>query len=189
MADKRNGERRRRNWIVVLASVASATLAVLAFPAQVEQVYKWFSGKFASWDAVELPSSYPGEIWKVATVDQYRWLEDDWCYPTIPGFMTRFRVVGGALERQNEGNMPKPFKTDWWKTKVYMSNNGVLRIWHDAEDIPGSYITYSPNKTAEWRENERYGNDDGSVRSGKKRLVLSCKRCSLSSDGITCSCQ
>jgi len=194
MAERHNGGRRaedtrRRNWFVVLAGVASATLAVLAFPAQVENVYHWFSSKFARWDAVELPTSYPDEIWKVATVEQFGWLEDEWCYPTIPGFKTRFRVVAGALERQNEGAMPKPFTTDWWKTKVYLSNNGVLRIWHEATDVPGSYITYTPGKTAEWRENERYGNDDGSIRSGKKRLVLSCKRCSLSDDGFTYSCE
>lgn len=177
----------RRGWLYALGGFASAVAAVILFPAQVEQAYKWFSDRYESWDAVDLPSSYPGEIWKRAAVEQFRWLEDEWCYPTIPGFKTRFRVVGDALERQNEGAMPKPFTTVWWKTKVYLSNNGILRIWHDDPDIPGSYITYSPEKTAEWHENERYSNDDGTVRSGKKRLVLSCKRCTVSD--YTYSCQ
>jgi hypothetical protein len=191
VADRREGDRRasdrkRRNWLVAAASGASVIVAVLAFPAQIEQIYKWFAGKYESWNAVDLPTSYPGELWKVATVEQFAWLEDEWCYPTIPGFKTRFRVADGTLERQNEGDMPKPFTTAWWKTKVYLSNNGVLRIWHDAADIPGSYITYSPEKTAEWHENERYSNDDGSTRSGKKRLVLSCKRCTVSDYTYSC---
>ncbi|MCE9523875.1 MAG: hypothetical protein K8S25_15770 [Alphaproteobacteria bacterium] len=181
-------EKRRRSWIFVVAGVASTAIAVLAFPAQVEQVYKWFAGKYDSWDAVELPGTYPGELWKVATSEQFGWLEDEWCYPTIPGFRSRFRVVDGALERQNAGQMPKPFTTEWWKTKVYQSNKGVLRIWYDDPDLPGNYISATPGKTSEWHEYERYSHDDGSVTSGKRRLVLSCKRCSLGNDGFTYSC-
>ena len=86
------------------------------------------------------------------------------------------------------GEQPKPFTTEWWKTKVYISNDGVLRIWYENSDLPGNYIVFTPGKTAEWKEYERYTKDGGQVSSGKKRLVLSCKRCSLSNDGITYSC-
>jgi hypothetical protein len=181
-------ERRRRGWLYALGGFASAVAAVILFPSQVEQAYHWFAGKYESLDAVELPGTYPGELWKVAKAEQFAWLEDEWCYPTIPGFRSRFRVVAGALERQNEGQMPKPFTTEWWKTKVYISNGGVLRIWYENPDLPGNYVTFTPGKTAEWKEYERYTKDDGQVSSGKKRLVLSCKRCSLSSDGISYSC-
>lgn len=181
-------DRRKRNWIFVVGGIASATLAVLAFPAQVEQVYGWFAGKYESWGSVDLPSSYPGELWNVAGPQQFAWLEDEWCYPTIPDFRTRFRVVDGALERQNEGRLPKPFTTAWLKTKVYLSNNGVLRLWYEDSDMPGNYVHFTPGKTAEWQENERYAKDDGSITGGRKRLVLSCKRCSISDDGITYSC-
>ena len=182
-------ERQRRSWIYVLAGLASTAVAVLAFPSQVENVYKWFAGKYQSWDAVELPATYAGELWKVAKPEQFAWLEDEWCYPTIRGFRSRFRVVVDVLERQNIGQLPKPFTTEWLKTKVYLSNKGVLRIWYENPDLPGNYISFSPEKTAEWHEYERYGGDDGSTRPGKERLVLSCKRCSLSDDGISYSCK
>ena len=182
-------EKKRRGWLYAIAGLASTAIAVLAFPAQVENVYKWFAGKYQSWDAVDLPATYPGELWKVAKAEQFAWLEDEWCYPTIPGFRSRFRVVGDTLERQNIGQLPKPFTTEWWKTKVYLSNKGVLRIWYDDADLPGNYISFVPDKTAEWHEYERYARDDGSTRSGRERLVLSCKRCSLSSDGISYSCK
>jgi hypothetical protein len=187
MADEKGaGDRRKRNWIFAAASVVSAVVALLAFPAQVEQGYRWFAGKYESWGSVDLPGSYPGEVWKAASVEQLTWLEDEWCYPTIPGFKSRFRVIDGVHERQNTGSMPKPFTTEWWKTKTYMSNNGVLRIWYEDSDLPGNYVFFTAGKTAEWHENERYTNDDGSVRSGKKRLVLSCKRCTVSDYTYAC---
>jgi hypothetical protein len=49
-------------------------------------------------------------------------------------------------------------------------------------------VEFSPRKTAEWNENERYENDDGSVHSGKPRLVLSCRRCKVDEDQGTYTC-
>jgi len=165
-------ERRRRSWIYVIAGIASTALAVVAFPSQVEQVYKWFAGKYQSWDAVELPGTYPGELWKVARVEQFAWLEDEWCYPAMPDFRSRFRVVDGVLERQNSSQLPKPTTTVWWKTKVYVSNNGVLRIWYEDPDLPGNYISATPGKTAEWHEFERYSHDDGQRDAGQAAVGL-----------------
>jgi hypothetical protein len=182
-------ERRRQGLIYVVGGFLSAIAAVVLFPSQIEQAYNWFASKYEGLDAVSLPATYPGELWKTAKSEEFAWLADEWCYATIPGFRTRFRVNEGGLERQNTGDQPKPFTTEWWKTKVYVSNNGVLRIWYENSDLPGDYIEFRPDKTAEWKEYQRFSRDDGSITSGKKRLVLSCKRCSLSSDGITYSCQ
>jgi hypothetical protein len=179
----------RKSWIYAVGAAASTLLAVLAFPSQVEQVYDWFAGKYERLDAVDLPSSYPGEIWRDAAPEQFSWLSDEWCYPSLPDFHSRFRVVDGRLERQNQGDSPQPFTTQWVKTRVYLSDKGVLRLWYEDSEWPGNYVTFTPGKTAEWQENERYGKDDGSITSGRKRLVLSCARCTVSGDGMTYDCK
>jgi len=77
----------------------------------------------------------------------------------------------------------------WVKTQVYISNRGKLRVIHDQRsDWPSSFIAFSPTKTAEWHENERYESDDGSIQSGNARLVLSCKRCRVDGDQGTYVC-
>jgi hypothetical protein len=185
----------RRKWGKTAAAVliVSGLATFLTFPSTVEQALRWareFPQKIDRWwNAVELPGTYPGEVWKSAKSHEFEWLVGDWCYPSMPDFRSRFRVVGGTLQRQNEGRRPEPFRTEWSNAKTYVSNRGVLRMRYDDPNLPGSFVTMTPGKTAEWHEHERYGNDDGTTRSGKPRLVLSCARCQVSNDGITYTCQ
>jgi hypothetical protein len=123
-----------------------------------------------------LPGSFPGETWKKAKLADFDWLQDEWCYPSMPDFRIRFRVTNGMLEQQNLIGGPGAHITDWVQPKVYISNQGVLRLRYE-NDWPGDYINFAPRKTAEWREYVRYGNSDGSVTAGRERLVLSCRRC------------
>src|SRR5262249_51442533 len=160
-------------------------LGLLALSKAVSDFYLDWSHRRES---VTLAGSYPNEIWRAATLDEVSWLADEWCYPSLRDFRTRFRIAGGTLQRQNEGRNPKPFRTAWTNTKVYASNTGLLRISHDNPDFPASIVTASSGKRAEWRESERYVNEDGTTRSGESRLVLSCSRGRLTSDGLTYAC-
>jgi hypothetical protein len=171
--------------IVGVGAVAAALAIVPTFDA----VRGFIVQHWDRYGSEELPASYAGEIWKRATVSDFEWLEDDWCYPSLPGFRTRFRVQDGTLARQNEGTKPERFATDWVKAEAFVSNRGVLRLRYESGDWPGTYIDREGNKTAEWREGERYARDDGTVTSGNKRLVLSCRRCRLSQDGMTYKCE
>ncbi len=181
-------KKKRPKWTLWAAVGGLGTVAAaLSAPSAVQEFVRWSGETAARAGSVDLPSSFPNEYWKVARPADFAWLEDDWCYPTLPGFTTSFRVIDGALQRQNRGQQPSPFVTEWVDTKVYVSSLGMIRIWHQ-NDWPGSYVHYTPGKTAEWRENERYGHDDGSISAGDKRLVLSCSRCTVSADGFTYAC-
>ena len=138
----------------------------LAIVPQFEGLRQFVLQRRAAFGSVDLPGSYPGEKWRPATVKDFDWLQDEWCYPALAGFRSRFRVQNGVLARQNVGVRLRYVHSDW----------------------PGSYVDREPGKTAEWREKERSAADDGTISSGKKRLVLSCRRCRLSSDGSTYTC-
>ena len=137
----------------------------------------------------ELAGSFPGEVWRPARQSQFTWLADQWCYPSLPGFQSRFRIADGMLQRQNSGTRPERFTTNWVNTVVHISNRGVLRVDYDHPDWPISFVTFTPGKTAEWEENERSSRDDGTTVAGRHRLVLSCARCQVSSDRSTYSCR
>lgn len=147
------------------------------------------SGWLSSLGTVELAGSFPGEVWRPATASQFEWLADQWCYPSLPGFESRFRVANGALQRQNSGLQPQRFTTNWVNTTVHTSNRGVLRVAYEHHEWPISFIQFEPGKSAEWQENERSTRDDGTVVAGRHRLVLSCARCRVSSDRSTYSCR
>lgn len=140
---------------------------------------------------ISLKGSYPGEIWKVAQAADFSWLTDKWCYPSLPGFVTYFRVERGRLFRQNESGPPRAFKTDWIPVEqVHMSNRDVLRISYPrSQDWPIDFIQFEQGRTAEWREYQRSIKDDGTVQSSAKKLVLSCTRCTLDPQGITYDCK
>jgi hypothetical protein len=140
-------------------------------------------------DPRNLGAVYPGETWRVATVNEYSWLQDEWCFPTLPDFKSRFRIAHDGLETQHKGTTPNHFVTEWIPAQVFVSNRGKLRIVYDRDsEWPSSFVTFSPRKTAEWQQSERYENDDGSVRSGNPRLVLSCRRCKVDEDQGTYTC-
>src|SRR3954470_11404003 len=115
---------------------------------------------------VELGGSFPGEVWRPAQASQFAWLADEWCYPSLPGFQSRFRVASGTLQRQNSGTRPQRFTTNWINTSVHVSNRGVLRVEYDKHVWPISFIQFGTGRTAEWEENERSTRDDGTVVAG-----------------------
>lgn len=183
------GKSKKRRWTLWTAiGGLGAVAGALSVPMAVQEFVKWTSERVERAGAVDLPTSFPDEIWKRASVEEYAWLADEWCYPSLPGFVTRFRVVDAKLQRQNQGQAPRPFTTEWVDVDVYNSSLGSMRLWHHKDGWPGNYVHYTPGKTAEWRENERYAADDGTISAGDKRLVLSCARCSVSADGFTYSC-
>jgi hypothetical protein len=137
---------------------------------------------------IDLPGSYPGETWRVASVSDYRWLEDGWCFPTLRGFRSRFKLESDQLYRQSLGAYPTHFTTKWEAVEVFKSNSGVLRLRASAESRWNAVFISSGDGNASFRESERYIADDGAVTSGDKILALSCRRCSMSKDGLTYLC-
>lgn len=177
---------RAKVWVIV--GIVGTISGALAFVPQFRDFLHFVADQWETHGSVALEGSYPGEIWKPASVREFAWLQDEWCYPSLPGFKSRFRIHNGVLGRQNSGTNPESFVTDWVNAEVFISNRGVIRLRYAKVDWPGTYVYREPNKTAEWRENERYLTDAGNVSSGNKRLVLSCRRCTVSTDGITYSC-
>lgn len=151
--------------------------------------WTFVSERWSGRGTVELAGSFPGEVWRRATPSQFAWLADEWCYPSLPGFQSRFRVSNGTLQRQNTGVRPQQFTTNWVNSVVHISNRGVLRVKYDHPDWSVSFVHAEPGKTAEWQENERSTREDGSVVAGRQRLVLSCARCQVSPDRSTYSCR
>jgi len=190
-----NPETKRGKWKITVAiasflvALAGGIVTLVTSPEKISDSWNWFLNLYHRKGSVTLAGSYPNEIWRAATPDEVSWLAGEWCYPSLRDFRTRFRIAGGTLQRQNEGRNPKPFRTEWTNTKVYASNTGLLRIAHDDPNMPASIVNVTSGKTAEWRESERYVNEDGTTRSGQSRLVLSCTRCRLSRDGTTYACQ
>lgn len=182
------GEKPRKRWTLWAVIVALATISgALAVPQAAENFVNWAKARVGAIGAVELGATFPGEVWKPAAREDYAWLVDTWCYPTLAGFTSEFRFGGPALQRRNAAPRPRAFQSEWVDVEVFRSNRGMLRLRH-ANDWPGNYIDYSPAKTAEFHENERYVYDDGRVEAGDERLALSCARCTLSGDGLTYSC-
>lgn len=137
-----------------------------------------------------LKGSYPGEYWKAANKADYAWLSDEWCYPSVPDFVSRFKLEGTQLFRQNEGGKYQYIKTEWIPITVHRSNRNVLRFTYPKEqDWPIDFLEFEPGRTTEWREYTRSLNDDGSVSSNKKSLAISCRRCSVDKLGITYDCK
>ena len=137
---------------------------------------------------VDLPGSYPGESWRVASPHDYQWLEDEWCFPSLRGFKSRFKFENDHLYRQNSAPGPEPFVTKWEPVEVFKSNRGVFRLRASVETGWNAVFIVPDDGNASFRENERYVADDGTVTSGDKNFALSCRRCSISGDGLTYSC-
>lgn len=149
------------------------------------------SGEKKVQEGVSLNGSYPGEVWKVAQARDFSWLADEWCYPSLPGFVTRFRTQGGRLYRQNESGPSKYMKTNWIPIQqIYLSNRDVFRLAYPKnQEWPVDFIQFQRGRTTEWREYQRGVSDDGSVTSMDKKLVLSCRRCNVDQQGIAYDCK
>jgi hypothetical protein len=176
-------------WLSSGIAKAGAVAGALALIPLLYAGWTVASSWWTSRGTVELAGSFPGEVWRPATPSQFAWLADDWCYPSLPGFHSRFRVANGTLERQNTGTRPQRFTTPWINSVVHISNRGVIRVKYDHPEWSVTFVQATPGKTAEWEENERSTKDDGTVVAGRHRLVLSCARCQVSRDGSTYSCR
>jgi hypothetical protein len=133
----------------------------LAIVPQFEGLRQFVLQRRAAFGSVDLPGSYLGETWRPAR------------RVVLPG-VGRIPI---ALSRP-----------EWRSRRAKRGSQAIIRLRYVNSDWPGTYVDREPGKTAEWRENERSAADDGTISSGKKRLVLSCGRCRLSSDGSTYSC-
>lgn len=170
--------------IVAVGAIATA----LAIVPQLDDARRWITGAWGTIGTVEIDGTYPGESWKPAKKDQYSWLEDEWCYGSDPSFVSRFKLEGSELFRQNEGGRIY-IKTEWVPVTVYISNHDVLRFKYPKDAAwPADFVDFDPALPAEWHEYTRNVHDDGSVSSNKKYLVVSCKRCAISSDGLIYNC-
>jgi hypothetical protein len=187
--DEPGAKRKNSNtlWQVVL--MLGALGAALSFLLTTFGLVPSFKDWFARQGSVELAGSYDGEIWREAATRDYGWLaKDSWCYPALQGFKSEFRMASGALEQRNSSPAPDPFVTEWVPLKVYISNRGILRLHDTRKKWDVSFLTFEADDPREFRENNRFTKDDGSVEGGNKRLALSCTRCSLSADGVTYDC-
>jgi len=183
------GAKRKNNtfWQIIL--VLGALGAALSFLLTTFGLIPSFKDWFARQGSVELSGSYDGEIWREAAERDYGWLaKDSWCYPALRGFKSEFRLASGSLEQRNSSPAPDAFETEWVPLKVYISNRSILRLHDTRKKWDVSFVTFEPDDPAEFRENNRFTKDDGSVEGGNKRLALSCTRCSLSADGVTYDC-
>lgn len=182
-AGKGKGIRRAIAAVLVILGVLGTIGEGLDFFPKARDAINWVSQATTE----DLPGSFPGETWRKAKLADFDWLQDEWCYPSMPDFRIQFRVTSGMLEQQNRISGRDAHITEWVRPKVYISNRGILRLMYD-NDWPGDYIDFAPQKTAEWHEYVRYANADGSITAGHERLVLSCRRCQVSKDG-TYSCR
>lgn len=173
-----------------ILAIAGSVVAIITGITKYSDVEKFAKETWAKIGTVELKGSYPGERWTSATPEDLQWLVDEWCYPSLRGFVSRFKLEGGKLYRQNEGGPAQYIKTEWIPITAYRSNRNVLRLTYPPEtDWPIDFVAFEPSRTAEWQEYTRAINDDGTVVSGDKRLVLSCSRCKVDSMGITYDCK
>lgn len=144
--------------------------------------------KFRSVGEVSLPTTYASESWRKAKPEQFSWLAHQWCYPTLPDFRTEYRLSGKKLQHRNVGTNPVT-DTGWLDVTVYVNQRGLLRIWHDDEQLPGVYIRPATDDNLSFYENDRSQRDSGEISDGDRFLVLSCTQCQISRDGLTYSCQ
>jgi hypothetical protein len=173
-----------------LFGIAASVIAIITGVTKYSEVEKFAKETWAKVGTVELKGSFPGERWQAATQEDIQWLVDEWCYPSLRGFVTRFKLEGGKLYRQNEGGPAQYVKTAWIPIEAYRSNRNVLRLSYPVEqDWPIDFVVFEPHRTAEWQEYTRYINDDGTVAAGEKRLILSCTRCKVDGMGLTYDCK
>lgn len=172
-------------WAGVLGTLGAALAVlwgVLDAPKFLDKVLQmvWYE---------DLPGSYPNERWRSVDPEDVNWLQDEWCYPALRGFRSRFVVSDGKLLRKNAG-------AEWIEVKsIYLSKGkadtgSLLRIQYPkTSGLQIDFIAFDPGNTAEWREHQRFTSHDGTVRSEGNRLALSCNQCFMSGDGMTYDCK
>ncbi|MCK7591061.1 hypothetical protein M0G43_10790 [Subsaxibacter sp. CAU 1640] len=169
-----------KRYLTAMGIVAGALPIIVPV---VDGISDWFSNM----NTVELPDAYPNEVWKNEDVANLTWLQDEWFYPTIPNFYTRFKIENNTLFQQNEGYNPDVL-TEWIEVKVFVSDKGLLRLRYVSNDWPGTFIRKPDTKNSEYQNFERGVADDGSVTTDKARLVLSKTRCKITNGGMTYNC-
>src|SRR5689334_13879698 len=97
--EDRQEDRRKKNTVWQVILILGALGGALSFLLTTFGMVPTFKDFFARQGSVELTGTYDGEIWKEAAENDYGWLaKDSWCYPTLRGFKSEFRVNAGALE-------------------------------------------------------------------------------------------
>ena len=167
----------------ILATISGA----LAFRTEIEAAFKGAMAGIEDIGTVELAASYQGETWRPAKPEQIAWMLDSWCYPTLRGFKSTFRMNGDTLEQQNDTGYPENIVTEWVPLDAYISNRGMLRLHDRRKQWYVNFIEYEPGDVTEYRENTRSVADNGSISSDDKRLALNCRRCTVSDDVYDCT--
>lgn len=167
----------------------AGVFAVLAGISQIPEINEHISDMISEVGTIELSGSYPKEKWRVAKEEDYSWLQDEWCYPSNNGLQSRFKVESGKLYRQQYGSsLSQP--THWIPMEtVHISNRSTLRLkYPQSEEWPVDFIEFEKEQPYEIKEYTRGINDDGTVSSNQKFLMLSCKHCKVSQDGGIYNC-
>ncbi len=179
--------RRRRIGVWTLIGILGALGSALALIPLLRGEFLFVKDFVTSIGTVELRGTYPGETWKHASRNDYRWLEDEWCFTNLGEYRSTFRFQNNRLEVRKVSSFPEKSVSDWVQVDAYISNRGVIRIDHHNK-WSSTFIDPPTDDGAAFKSNSRHINDDGTVGSGKKFLALSCRRCELSSDGVWYSC-
>lgn len=172
----------RKVWFIVaiVASIAGA----ISIITPIREFFGWTKG-LAN---VDLDATFPNETWKPAKEKDFSWIEGEWTFPALDGFLSRFKIEDDKLYRQNEGSVPQKFKTEWVEVKPYISNNRTLRLAYPSKSGWDDNF-FERIKEFDCKEHERSVMDDGAVVAGDRRLMLSRGHCKISLDGTTYDCK
>ena len=149
--------------LLTISALLGGAGALLAFPSQIADLLEGASSLVRGVGAVNLPTSYPGEVWYPAKPEQLSWIVGAWCAGNVPGFRSTFRLASGGLDRMNTHPVYSP-TGEWVHATAYVNNQGLIRLWYDISTWPGDYITQTPtNLFGEWTEYQRGMADDGTI--------------------------
>lgn len=170
-------------WSTIIGLIMGVIGLVTFLMGGASAVTRWFG----SMGEVDLPATYASETWRQAKPEDSAWLATSWCYPTLGDFQSSFRLEGGQMQRRNTSSLG-PVDTGWINVTIYKSNRDVLRVWHDDDTMPGSYLRPATPDNLSLYENERRSNDAGDISDTNQILALDCNRCAISPDGLTYDC-
>lgn len=168
-----------------LAAVATVAGALAIIPATRDFV-EIVAGGIGNWGTAQLANSYPHEKWRAAEPADFKWLEDEWCYPSLGGFRATLKMSGNGLQQQNRMGPADPDPTSWVNADVYTSDTGLLRLAYRDSAWPDSFIQLLDSNYGAYYSNSRHTADDGSVISDTKVQAISCTRCTVGDTSINC---
>lgn len=183
----KNNKVLRLNNISLWVGLIGGLIGIISFIPQIKDFLGWTQ----TLKYVELNASFPNEKWLEAKEEDYKWLVGEWDVPKLRGFIAVFKIENRKLFRQNKGtdflHPEENFISKWYPTKVYKSNNNMLRMAFPEESKwPLSFIRKDDDCAC--YETERYIDNDGSVKSSDGRQMLNIEHTKLSSDGMIYEC-